>query len=275
MERRWATLFVGLDHRGLDISDVNAVDNAIDNQNFELVINAAAYTAVDKAETDTATAYRVNKDGPAILAAACSRANIPLIHISTDYVFDGTFPRPYDEKQPVFHLGVYGKSKEAGEQNVRSLLTKHIILRTSWVYGRHGNNFVKIMLRLGGERDEIGVVADQFGCPTNAGDLADAILIIASHIKREGRGKWGTYHCCGNGDAGWYDFAMEIFKIAGEHTPLRLKKVHFLTTSDYPTPAQRPANSRLDCTLLQDVFGVTMSHWRDSLASMLEEFLVP
>ena len=131
------------------------------------------------------------------------------------------------------------------------------------------------MLRLGGEQDEIGVVSDQFGCPTNAGDLAGAILIIASHIKREDRGKWGTYHCCGNGEASWYDFAMEIFKIAGEHTALRLKKVHRLTTSDYPTPAQRPADSRLDCTLLQDVFGVTMPHWRDSLASMLEEFLVP
>ncbi|MFH1217960.1 MAG: dTDP-4-dehydrorhamnose reductase [Pseudomonadota bacterium] len=263
----------GFDRARLDITDENSVSHALAATLPDLVINAAAYTAVDKAESDADAAFRVNCDGPAIVAAACAGANLPLIHLSTDYVFDGSAVRPYREDDPVAPLGVYGRSKEAGEVEVRRQLREHIILRTAWVYGVHGQNFVKTMVRLGREREELAVVADQIGCPTCAADLAEAILVVAGKVLREGEKHWGTYHCCGKGEASWYRFAREIFELARAHqVNVKLKHLKPITTADYPTPARRPINSRLDCSRLQQVFGIEMPDWRVGLSSMLNEF---
>lgn len=262
----------GFDRARLDITDDSAVRRAMAAQAPDLMINCAAYTAVDRAESDADAAFRVNRDGPAILAAACTHAQIPLIHLSTDYVFDGSLPRPYREDDPVAPLGVYGRSKEAGEAAVRNVLAEHIILRTAWVYGAHGHNFVKTMLRLGREREVISVVNDQIGCPTCAADLAEAILLVAAKILRQGQQHWGTFHCCGTGEASWHDFAREIFAHAqAGNVSLMLKKLQPITSADYPAPAARPANSRLDCSLLQRVYGVKMRDWRISLPVMLGE----
>jgi len=187
-------------------------------------------------------------------------------------VFDGSKEGPYLETDPVAPIGVYGKSKAEGEDKVRSNLKEHIIIRTSWLYGVHGNNFVKTMLRLGREREELRVVDDQHGCPTFAADLAGAILTIASLIESGEDISWGTYHYCGGGRTTWYGFASKIFEIAKNYDTLKLKKVNPITTSEYPTPAKRPANSVLDCTLLERYFGITTKAWDESLARMISEY---
>lgn len=182
----------------LDITDAVAVDRALAVSGADAVINAAAYTAVDKAEQEPELAFAVNRDGPAHLAAACNRLHIPLLHISTDYVYDGNKPNPYVEDDPVAPLGVYGQSKAEGDDAVLRLLPRHLILRVSWVFGIHGHNFVKTMLRLAQEREELRVVADQFGCPTYAGDIADTLLELAGRTAEiDASGAWGTYHYCG------------------------------------------------------------------------------
>jgi dTDP-4-dehydrorhamnose reductase len=231
-----------------------------------IVVNAAAYTAVDAAETDQAAAYRANRDGPAILARLCAEAGIPLIHISTDYVFDGAKPTPYVESDPVAPQGVYGASKLAGEQAVMASGARAIILRTAWVYAPVGKNFVRTMLTVGKTRDKLTVVADQQDCPTVAGDLADAILAI---IARMGRTGWrpdygGIFHAAGSGETTWHGLAVAAFEEAARHGA-KVPEVAPITTADWPTPAKRPANSRLDCGKLERVFGVRLPHWRDSL----------
>ncbi len=268
---KYGVSVVGLTRQELDICDDEAVRRALQDHKPNVLINAAAYTAVDRAESDSEEAFRVNRDGVACLAKACVAANVPFIHVSTDYVFDGKSSIPYLENDPVSPLGVYGRSKEAGEQEIRSLCEKHIILRTAWVYGVHGNNFVKTMLRLGRERDEIGVVADQFGCPTFAGSLAEAILAISERIVKQETQQWGTYHFCGNEVLSWYDFAKQIFDIADRRTSLQLKKLKPITTAEYPTPAQRPPNSGLDCSLVKKTFGLTVPPWKAALQEMLNE----
>ncbi len=267
------TDIVGLSREELDVGNADDVYRAVEGKQPDLVVNAAAYTAVDKAESDEKEAFQVNRDGVSFLAAACDKAAIPLIHISTDYVFDGCKGEPYHEDDAVSPLGVYGRSKEAGEAEIRSILKEHIILRTSWVYGVHGNNFVKTMLRLGQEREELGVVDDQFGCPTFAGNLAQAVLAVADHIGREGKTRWGTYHCCGHGTVSWYGFAREIFRLAGEKQTLKLQKLKPITSAEYPTPVKRPAFSSLDCSKLLQEFGFVMPPWQQALASMLDELL--
>jgi dTDP-4-dehydrorhamnose reductase len=236
-----------------------------------LVINAAAYTAVDAAETNAEAAYRANRDGPAILARLCAEADIPLIHISTDYVFDGAKPDPYVETDPVAPQGIYGASKLAGEQAVMASGAKAIVLRTAWVYAATGKNFVRTMLTLGKTRPRLTVIADQFGCPTTATDLADAILAIAAQLDATG---WqptyhGIFHAAGTGAATWYDLAVATFEEAGHHDA-PMPEVAPITTAQYPTPAKRPANSRLDCTRLHDVFGLRLPPWRDSLTRTIE-----
>lgn len=263
----------GLTRAQFDIGNEEAVHRAVQGKNFDIVINAAAYTAVDKAESDADEAFRVNRDGAAFIAAACQKAFVPLIHISTDYVFDGCSRTPYREDDSVRPIGVYGLSKEAGEHEIRKILSEHIILRTAWVYGVHGNNFVKTMLRLGLEREEIGVVDDQFGCPTFAADLAEAILVAAQHVTSKTGKPWGTYHCCGQGSVSWYDFAREIFRIAEGKTPLKLQRLKAITTADYPTPVKRPAFSSLDCSKFEKTFGFVMQPWQQALADMLADFL--
>jgi dTDP-4-dehydrorhamnose reductase len=236
-----------------------------------LVVNAAAYTAVDAAETSAAAAYRANAEGPGILAELCKQADIPLIHVSTDYVFDGTKPTPYTETDPVAPQGVYGASKLAGEEAVAKAGAKATILRTAWVYAPVGKNFVRTMLTVGKARDRLTVVGDQHGCPTTAHDLADAILAIIASIDRTG---WqlsysGIFHAAGAGETTWHGLAIATFQEATRHG-FKVPEVAAITTAEWPTPAKRPANSRLDCAKLETVFGVRMPHWRGSLARTID-----
>ena len=221
------------------------------------MVNAAAYTAVDAAENDAAAAYRANRDGPAELARLCAAAGIPLIHVSTDYVFDGDKPSPYVETDPVAPHGVYGASKLAGEQAVLASGAHAIILRTAWVYAATGRNFVRTMLALAQTRDPLSVVADQHGCPTAAADLAAAILAIADRIEADG---WddalsGVFHAAGSGETTWHGLALAVFEDAARHGAKIPTTVAAIATAEYPTPARRPANSRLDCGRLRRCSG--------------------
>lgn len=264
---------LSLDLPDIDIADPVSVKKQISQSSASLVINAAAYTAVDKAESEEHMAFAVNRDGPANLASACREAGIPLIHVSTDYVFDGNKKGPYLETDPVSPVGIYGKSKAAGEKEIGLHLQEHIILRTAWLYGIHGNNFVKTMLGLGKDRRSLRVVSDQYGCPTYAADLAEAILSIAEHL-RKGQGvAWGTYHFCGKGATTWHGFAKAIFEIATRYERFHVKEVIPISTSGYPTPAKRPGNSVLDCSLLTRNFGIIPLPWQESLAVMLKKLL--
>lgn len=260
-------------HRELDISDATQIQRVLAPLPIDVIVNAAAYTAVDRAESERDAAFAANRDGPANLARFCASRAIPLIHISTDYVFDGTKHGPYHEDDPVHPLGVYGASKAAGEQAVRDALPRHIILRTAWVYSAHGHNFVRTMLRLGVERDEIGVVNDQVGCPTAAGDIADAILTIAEVMLADGTAPWGTYHYCAAGQTSWYGFACRIFDIASRYGSYRAK-VKPIPSSAYPTPARRPANSVLDCTKLEREFGLHRRPWPEPLEDVVKELII-
>src|SRR5438874_3404296 len=259
----------GFDRAEVDITDQGAVTAAVDRERPDIVINAAAYTAVDRAESEPDAAWAGNCAGPGYLAAACRSDGIPLIHISTDYVFDGSKKGPYREDDPVNPLGVYGHSKEAGDRAVRQALAEHVILRTAWVYSAHGHNFVKTMLRLAAERPVLRVVADQIGSPTSAADIAQTIAVI---VRRIGTGDrhWGTYHFAGSGAATWHGFAEAIFELASpcRGTP---PKVEAITTADYPTPARRPANSVLDCRRIGEVFGIVPRPWREALAEVIGE----
>lgn len=230
-----------------------------------LVVNAAAYTAVDAAESDADAAYRANRDGPATLAALCTVAGVPLIHVSTDYVFDGSKGTPYTEADPVSPPGVYGASKLAGEQAVLASGAKAIILRTSWVHAHTGKNFVRTMLAVGKTRDRLTVVADQRGCPTSAADLADAILAIAAQVLNGWEDRFGgVFHAAGTGDTTWHGLATAVFEDAAAQG-LSIPRVDPIATADWPTPARRPADSRLDCSRLNDTFGVRLPHWRDGV----------
>jgi dTDP-4-dehydrorhamnose reductase len=264
---------LALDRSDLDITDPVSVSNEVNRSAVSLVVNAAGYTAVDQAESEPELAFAVNRDGPSYLASACEKVGIPLVHISTDYVFDGQKEGAYLVTDPVSPLSVYGKSKAAGEVEVRKRLREHFILRTGWVYGVHGHNFVKTMLRLGREREEVQVVTDQHGCPTYAADLAETILRIAAQFLEGGQVHWGTYHYCGKGVTTWHGFAEEIFRLASGYASLQVKRVEPISTSEYPTRAKRPANSILDCSVLEKTFGIHPQPWAESLAHMLEVLL--
>ena len=273
--RRAAGLSVhAVDRDGLDISDRASVMQAVERLTPKAVINAAAYTAVDKAEGDVDAAYAVNRGGPAHLAEVCAAQGIPMIHVSTDYVFDGSRSGAYREDDAVAPLGVYGESKLAGEDAVRGTLSRHVILRTAWVYGIDGHNFVKTMLRVGAERDALKVIDDQHGCPTFAGDLAEVGLIIARQMidGTVPAGGFGTFHCTGRGTTTWCGFARKIFDLAGPRLP-KVPTVEAITTAEYPTPAKRPANSVLDCSRLEQVYGIRLRPWEAALAEMLDAVL--
>jgi dTDP-4-dehydrorhamnose reductase len=254
---------------GVDITRKEAVSGALGRERPDIVINAAAYTAVDRAESEADAAWAGNCTGPAYLAASCQAAGTPLIHISTDYVFDGSKPGPYREDDPVNPLGVYGHSKEAGDRAVREALPQHVILRTAWVYSAHGHNFVKTMLRVAAERPVLRVVADQIGSPTSAADIAGAIAAIVRRVAAGDR-HWGTYHFAGGGEVTWHGFAEAIFELAA---PWRgaPPTVEAITTADYPTPARRPANSVLDCRHIGEAFGIVPRPWREALAEVIRE----
>jgi dTDP-4-dehydrorhamnose reductase len=229
-----------------------------------LLINTAAWTAVDLAEKEPDAAARANSEGPAELARLCLRHGTRLIHISTDYVFDGTKGAPYVETDAVNPTGIYGATKLAGEQAIQAVLPEAVILRTAWVYAEGGKNFVRTMLNAAQRTNKLRVVADQRGCPTNADDLARAVLDVADSLLRPGTHPSGIFHAAGRGETTWHGFADAIFAAAGP-CGWPVPEVAAITTADYPTPARRPADSRLDCTRLADSFGVTLPPWQPSL----------
>lgn len=235
------------------------------------VLNAAAYTAVDRAESDAAAAFRVNAQAPGALADACAAAGIPLVHYSTDYVFDGLGTRPYREDDPTAPLGVYGASKLAGEQAVRSAGGSHLIFRTAWVYAAHGHNFLRTMLRLGAEREELRVVADQLGTPTPAALIAEVTAVALTKALAGDAPDTGTWHLVAGGQTTWHGFAEAIFAGAVARGLLpHAPRVLPIGTAEYPTPAQRPAYSRLDTSRLSGDFGVELPGWNDGLERVLD-----
>lgn len=249
----------------LDITNKQEVFNIVQQFKPDVIINAAAYTAVDRAETEIALAKAINIDGAKNLAEAAQIVNAIILHISTDYVFDGKLNRPYVESDAVNPQGVYGETKLMGEQEVLLVNPRSIILRTAWVFAEHGHNFVKTMLRLGNERESISIVNDQFGAPTYAGDIADALIKI-SYIVLNNNELFGIYHYTGFPYVSWYDFAEEIFRQAKlqnilHHIPL-LKAI---SSSEYPTPAKRPINSRLNLNKIQQIFNIQPSNWRQKI----------
>jgi dTDP-4-dehydrorhamnose reductase len=261
-----------LGHEELDIGDKAALRAAI-GPSFDLVVNAAAYTAVERAESDVANAFRINAEAPRHIAEACATANVPMVHFSTDYVFDGAISRPYTEADQTNPLGIYGQSKLDGEEAVRRTLPKHIILRTSWIYAAHGQNFVRTMLRLGERNErELSVVDDQTGCPTAARDLAEAVIRLAPLLKEE-RLPWGTYHCAGSGVTTWYGFANEIFRLRKVLTGMTPPAVKPVPSSQYPSKCPRPKNSALDCGLLRQRAGIELRPWPSALQEVMTDLL--
>jgi dTDP-4-dehydrorhamnose reductase len=258
-----------LTHAQADIGNAAAVAAAFDSSKYNIVINAAGYTAVDKAESEPAVALRINGEAPGLIAAECARRGAALIHISTDYVFDGANPAPYLETDATAPLGVYGASKLAGELAVTDRLKRHIILRTSWVFSATGANFVKTMLRLAAAGRDIRVVQDQTGGPTPADDIAGVIAQVVARITA-GPIAWGTYHYCGMPAVSWYDFARDIFEVHRTMTG-RQVAVAPISTNDYPTAARRPPNSRLDCAKIRSAFGIEQRPWRTGLESAMKK----
>ena len=262
-----------LSRQDADINDTVVLEKIVADKGVTAIINAAAYTAVDKAESEPELAKRINEDGPAALAKLCSRFEIPLLHVSTDYVFDGNSQTPYVETDQTNPSGVYGHTKLNGEIAVQRHCPKHIILRTAWVFSEYGNNFMKTMLRLAKERDTLGVVADQFGCPTYAGDIAKALISIAQQIhaaeqdKSAAQAHYGVYHYAGNEAVSWHGFAMVIFEEAHQQGVLKnIPTVNAIATEAYPTPAKRPAYSVLSTAKIQGDYGVQPSEWRKACA---------
>ena len=257
---------LALGRPAFDLTDRATVLAGLDAARPDVVVNAAAYTAVDKAEAEEADAHRVNGDGAGYVAEAAARLGVPLLHLSTDYVFDGALDRAYREGDPTAPTGAYGRSKLAGEKLVAERCEDSVILRTAWVYSPFGANFVRTMLRLNETRDEIGVVADQHGNPTSALDIADALIAMAARLKGDrSQGLRGIFHLTGSGHATWADFAETIFREAAARGR-RETRVKRIATADYPTPARRPANSRLDNEKLTRVYGVKLPEWRQSVA---------
>jgi dTDP-4-dehydrorhamnose reductase len=251
----------------VDITHGASLEACLQRQTPDVVVNAAGYTAVDKAESEPEATHAINATGAERLAKACADYGVPLIHISTDYVFDGSASRPYREDDDVGPLGAYGASKLEGEIAVASFCPQHIILRTAWVHSPWGSNFVRTMLRLAETRREIGVVDDQVGCPTYAPHLAAAILTVAQQVTVKDRAtSWGIYHIAGAGKTTWCGFARELFRHA-EQQGLPSATVNPITTAEYPTPALRPANSQLDCGKFLQRFQFGLPDWRDGVAS--------
>jgi dTDP-4-dehydrorhamnose reductase len=255
----------------LDITDARSVGAFVRETVPGLVINAAAYTAVDKAESEPEKAFAINRDGAMNLARACAVMDVPLLHYSTDYVFDGSKPGSYREDDRVNPLGIYGASKLAGEEMIRKYCPAHIILRVSWVFSEHGTNFVKTMLRLGRERDKLHIVHDQHGCPTPARDIAEASLKIAQSITRDFE-SWGTYHYSSAPPTTWYEFSRTIFDAAAK-AGFSAPQVHAITTADYRAPARRPLNGVLDNTRFRDRFGMPPMQWRLELERVIKDLI--
>ena len=264
---------VGVAHQEADITDADAIARAIERARPRLIVNAAAYTAVDRAESEPEAALAGNALGPGVLAAAAERCGAPLVHLSTDYVFDGAKPSPYVESDPVCPVSVYGRTKAQGEERVREVGARHVILRTAWVYGAFGANFLKTMVRLARERDELRVVADQQGCPTCASDIAEAVLAVDRSLEA-GAQAFGLYHFAGTGETSWHGFAEAIVAAQAQWSGRR-PAVTAIATADYPTPARRPPNSRLDSSLFAATFGYKAADWRARTNETVRELCAP
>jgi len=275
VERRTAAghEVIALGRPELDLADPDSIDRAVAAAKPDVIVSAAAYTAVDKAESEEDLAYAINARGAGAVAAVAARLNVPLIHLSTDYVFAGALNRSWTESDPTRPIGVYGLSKLAGEEAVLTAGGNCAILRTSWVYSPFGGNFVKTMLRLAGDRDEVSVVADQIGNPTSALDIADGVVKVAENlVANADPALRGVFHMTAQGEASWADFAQHIFaESAAQGGPSASVKA--ITTADYPTPAARPANSRLDCAKLAETHGVTLPDWRAALPPVIARLL--
>lgn len=257
----------------LDLARPDTIATAVMEVKPDLIISAAAYTAVDQAESESALAHAVNTDGPSALAETAAKLDIPIVHISTDYVFDGAKRTPYSEDDALSPLGVYGLSKLGGEKAVAAATNDYAILRTAWIYSPFGKNFLKTMLRVAEGRDVVNVVDDQFGNPTSALDIADAVLAVSRGLLASSNPALrGVFHMTATGDASWAHFAEEIFKASAE-VGGPSARVTRIPSSDYPTPARRPTNSRLDCAKLFDVFGVSLPHWQSSTRQTVAEVI--
>ena len=261
-----------LDIADLDLRNTAAIIGMVASRPWAAVINGAAYTAVDKAETDLVTAWAVNAMAPAAFAEGCAKAGIPLVQVSTDYVFAGDKTGAWDVDDPVAPLGVYGASKLGSELAVRTSGARHAIVRTAWVVSAHGNNFVKTMLRVAESRDLLTVVDDQRGSPTSAADLAQALMTIAVRLADDADAPTGTFHFSNAGEISWADFAIEIFRQSAERGGPSAQ-VARSPSSDYPTPARRPANSLLSHAAIHDAYGITPRDWRDALSDILDELI--
>ncbi len=267
-----------LDRDSLDLADEPAVRGALQRWRPDVIVNAAAYTAVDRAESEPGIAQAVNTRGPALLAEAAAASGALVVHYSTDYVFDGAKPNAYVESDTPNPLNVYGSTKWQGERAVAAATPRHLILRTSWVFGAQGANFAKTMLRLATERTELNVVADQHGTPTSAALIADATAHLVHRYQREGRGEprfpFGTYHLVASGATTWYDYARFVVGEAGKlGRSFRAgpEAIRPITTAEYPTPARRPANSRLANARFVETFGLTLPPWQDGVLHVLKQ----
>jgi len=261
-----------LDSTAMDITDREGVFKTFSGERPDIIINCAAYTKVDQAESEPERAFQVNRDGVAILAENAAGVGALMVHISTDFVFDGAKAAPYREDDETNPLSVYGSSKLAGEAELARELTNHIIVRTAWAYGVHGNNFVKTILGKAAEKEMLRVVSDQVGTPTWTGDIADALVKVATEY-REDSAQPGIYHFTDDGVASWYDFASAIVEEAeAAGIPLKCRAVEPIPTSDYPLPARRPAYSVLDTEKIKRVFGLSIPNWRASLRTMIKEY---
>ena len=260
---------LAVDRDELDITDQSAVKKIVETFKPDVIINAAAHTAVDRAESEVELSEAINVKGPQYLAEAANKIGAVILHISTDYVFEGTGTGEYKEEDQTNPQGVYGRTKLAGEIAAQQVNPRSIILRTAWVFGEHGHNFVKTMLRLAKDRDSLGIVGDQFGGPTYAGDIAKTLIEIANQILAGKENAFGVYHFTGKPYVSWYEFAKAIFVEAESQNILKKSPlVNRIATSDYPTPAKRPANSRLDLTKIKQTFGIEPSDWQKALKNI-------
>lgn len=257
----------------MDLLEEESILHSLRALKPDVIVSAAAYTAVDKAESEPELAFAINAAGAGAVAKAASNLDIPVLHLSTDYVFDGRKDFPYVEEDPTHPISVYGASKLEGEQRVAATTDNHVILRTAWVYSANGSNFLKTMLRLAETRDEISVVADQLGRPTSADDIADALFRIALRVHSDpDRRLRGTFHLAADGEASWAAFAETIFEEVKKRTG-RLTRIKSITTADYPTPANRPGNSRLSTDKLAAIYGIRLPHWRISTCGVLDTLI--
>ena len=268
---------IGVDIKECDLAQSAMIDALLDRVKPDIIVNPAAYTAVDKAESEPIVAHAINAQAPKTLARQASRRNIPIIHFSTDYIFDGTKEEAYVEEDPANPKSVYGKTKWLGEEAVRSNAAKHVILRTSWVFGAHGVNFLKTMLKLSKERDKMSIVSDQIGAPTSARMLAEVTAEIVKQLLQEfSYRKYGTYHLVADGETSWYGYAKYVVEQAnalGMETKLTPANIKAIKTKDFPLSAARPANSRLDTTKVKETFGISLPTWQSEVDLVLNELI--